>query len=118
MLTFKFKQILENNEYLKNNYELIDFFLNKMEVMFYNPFDYFIKQNDKENKNIFILGDGIIDVMKNFNNLRKDKIAEVGSGAILNEVPALFERASAYSYRCKSYSTLAKINFTDFRYVL
>ena len=56
--------------------------------------------------------------MKNFNNLKKEKVAEVDSGGIINEIPALFERASAYSYGCKSYCTLAKINYSDFRYVM
>tara|TARA_B110000305_G_C18883288_1_gene378567 strand:- start:253 stop:525 length:273 start_codon:yes stop_codon:yes gene_type:complete len=75
----------------------------------------FVKQNDAANKDLYFLGEGIVNVYNQQDQRKRTLIQTEGRGALLNEVAAAFQHRPNFSYESRSYCTTGRIGHRGFR---
>ena len=110
ILMFQYKQILSGVNYIKDNNDLIESLIHKIELFTMEPEQQLIEQYDLYNKNIVFTGAGTVLVYQNFDNLKSEFLGEIGTGKMINEHACVFNTCSSYELKSKTYATMGMID--------
>ena len=66
VLIIQYRSVLEKVHFFKGQQEIINYLLQRIEVMFFEPETTIVRQFDQKNKHIYFTGEGICNLYKAF----------------------------------------------------